>query len=184
MDWEFAFLDWIQTHLKCDFLDGFMPLITKLGDAGIFWIVVTLVMFGFRRTRKYANVSAFALLMCLLFGNLLLKPMIARVRPYDVQTAVKLLIDAPVDFSFPSGHTQAAFACTVSLFLWRKKVGIPALIVAAIIAFSRMYLYVHYPTDVLAGLLMGVTFALVGNAIANKLYRGKKDWDGCEAVIS
>jgi len=180
MDWEFSVLDWIQTNCRCSFLDCAMSLMTKLGDGGVFWILVTLVMFFYRRTRKYAHVSAFALLMCLGFGNLLLKPLIARVRPFDVQTAVDLLIDAPKDFSFPSGHTQASFAVTVSIFLWNKKIGVPALVIAALVAFSRLYLYVHYPTDVLAGVLFGVTFAFLGNIIANNLFRGKKDWDGCE----
>ena len=179
MDWEFAFLNWIQTNLKCAFLDTVMPLITKLGDAGIFWIAVTLLMLAVRRTRKYGHAAAFALSFGLVIGNCLLKPLIARVRPYDIQTAVSLLISAPTDFSFPSGHTQASFAVATVIFLWNKRVGTVALITAALVAFSRMYLYVHYPTDVLAGLLFGVTFALVGNLSANRLFRGKKEWDGC-----
>ena len=180
MDWEFAFLNWIQETFRCPFLDWFMPLITKLGDGGVFWILVTLALFAYKPARKYAHVAALALIFGLCIGNMLLKPIIARIRPYDVNTAVSLLISKPLDFSFPSGHTQASFAAATSIFLWKKRFGIPALIIATLVAFSRMYLYVHYPTDVLGGLLCGVTFAFMANIIANNLFRGKKDWDGCE----
>lgn len=177
MEWEFALLDWMQTHLRSGFLDTVMPVITALANKGIFWIAVTLLMFVPRRTRKYAHVAAFALLLGLLCSNVILKPLIARIRPYDVQQVV-LLIKAPTDFSFPSGHTQASFAVATSLCMWRRKIGIPALILASLIAFSRMYLYVHYPTDVLVGMLLGIGFAVLSLAIANRMFR-KQPWDGC-----
>ena len=180
MDWEFAFLDWIQAHMQCRFLDTVMPYITMFADHGIFCIAVALLGFVYKPTRKYAHVAAIALLLCLLCGNMILKPMLARIRPFDVNTAVTLLIQAPKDFSFPSGHSQASFSVATAVFMWKKKWGIPALIFASLIAFSRMYLYVHYPTDVLAGILFGVTFAMVGLLISDRLFRGKKPWDGCE----
>lgn len=180
MDWEFAFLDWIHAHMQCRFLDTVMPFITMFGDDGIFWIFLTLLGFAYKPTRKYAHVAAIGLLLCLLCGNMILKPMIARIRPFEINTAVHLLIQAPTDFSFPSGHSQASFAAATAIFMWKKKWGIPALILAGLVAFSRMYLYVHYPTDVMAGILFGVTFAMVGLIISDRLFRGKKPWDGCE----
>lgn len=183
MDWEFAFLNWIQDHLRCGVLDHLMPIITFLGNGGWFWIALTLLGFISNRTKKYAHVSAVALILCLICGNLILKPLIARVRPFDINTAVQLVLSAPTDFSFPSGHTQASFATAVSIFLWNRKWGIPALVLAALIAFSRMYLYVHYPTDVLAGILFGVLFAFVGNILCNRLFRNKP-WDGCRRSAS
>lgn len=180
MEWEFAFLDWIQAHLQSGVLDKVMPVITLFGDKGIFWIAVTLLMFAYKPTRKYAHVAAIGLLLCVLCGNIILKPMLARIRPYDVNQLVQLLISAPTDFSFPSGHTQASFTVATAICMWKRKWGIPALILAALIAFSRMYLYVHYPTDIIGGLIFGVGFAFIGLAISNKLFRGKKDWDGCE----
>ncbi len=211
MDWEFQFLNWIQTHLRGDLMDKIMPFITKFGDGGIFWIVLTLLLFIPKRTRKYAHVSAFALIFCVIGGNLILKNLIARPRPFwlengnplamigvkdlaartyirdgatvvpETRTIIKLLVKAPTDFAFPSGHTQASFAAATSICMWKRKWGIPALVLAALVAFSRLYLYVHYPTDVLGGLLFGVGYALLALAICDKLFR-KKTWDGCEGA--
>ena len=182
MDWEFAVLDWIQMHLHCTALDRIMPVITSFGNGGWFWIALTLLGFIPKRTRKYAHVAAVALILGLVIGNMIIKPAVARIRPYDINTAVTLLIAAPTDFSFPSGHTQASFAVATSVFLWNKKYGAAALLFAALIAFSRMYLYVHYPTDVLAGILFGVCWAMIGNVICSRLFRGKP-WDGCAPRI-
>ena len=108
---------------------------------------------------------ALALIMGLLLCNLTLKPLVARIRPYDYQLAffqknIPLLIEAQHDFSFPSGHTIASFEAAVALTLHHKKLGIAAIVLAVLIAFSRLYLYVHYPTDVLAGMVVGVVSAL------------------------
>lgn len=177
MDWEFTLLDWIRQNLRSDFLDTVMPVITSLGHLGLFWIILTLLLFIPRRTRKYAHIAAIGLLLGLIVGNGILKPLIARIRPYDIRPAA-LLIQAPTDYSFPSGHTQASFSAALPIFMWKKRVGIFALILALLIAFSRMYLYVHYPTDVLAGMLLGILYAVIGLLIANRLFRGKP-WDGC-----
>ncbi|HAG12818.1 MAG TPA: phosphatase PAP2 family protein [Ruminococcus sp.] len=212
MDWEFQFLNWIQDHLRSGVMDHIMAFITKFGDGGIFWIAITLLMFIPKRTRKYAHVSAFALIFCVVGGNLLLKNIIARPRPFwlengnplariaftgdaaqrisvhdgttvipEGRTLLQLLVKAPKDFAFPSGHTQASFAAAASICMWKRKWGIPALILAALVAFSRMYLYVHYPTDVLGGMFYGVAYALIALAICNKLFRNKP-WDGCEGA--
>lgn len=177
MEWEFDLLNWMQNHLRSGVMDTVMPVVTFLGNGGWFWIVLTLLGFIPKRTRKYAHVAAIALLLCLICGNLILKPLIARTRPYDIQQ-IALLVKAPTDYSFPSGHTQASFAVATSIFMWKKRFGIPALLLAACIAFSRMYLFVHYPTDVLAGIFFGVSFAFIGLFIANRLFRNKT-WDGC-----
>ena len=212
MDWEFQFLNWIQNNLRSETMDKIMPIITKFGDGGIFWIAVTLLLFIPKRTRKYAHVSALALIFCVIGGNVILKNLIARPRPFwlengnplamigiqgnplerlyirdsamvvpEGRTVLQLLVKAPTDFAFPSGHTQASFAAATSICMWKRKWGIPALVLAALVAFSRMYLYVHYPTDVLGGFLFGVGYALLGLAICNKLFR-KKTWDGCEGT--
>ena len=181
MEWEFQFLDWIQAHLRSGLMDTVMPFITSLGAAGWLQILVALLMFIPRRTRKYAHVAAIALLIGLLLCNIVIKPMVARIRPYDVQQ-MALLIRAPSDFSFPSGHTQASFAVATALLMWKKRYGIPAMLLACCIAFSRMYLYVHYPTDVLAGIFIGVTDAFIGLWICNRLFRNKP-WDGCQGAL-
>lgn len=183
LEWEIAFLDWIQNHLRCGFLDLVVPVVTMLAEGGWFWILLTLLGFIPKKTRKYAHVAAIALILCLLCGNVTLKPLIARIRPFDLNPAMRplLLVSAPTDYSFPSGHTQASFAAATSICFWKRKWGIPALVLATLIGFSRMYLYVHYPTDVLAGVGFGVLYACIGLTIANKLFRGRKPWDGCAA---
>ena len=174
-------LDWIQTHLQSEILDTAMPIITMLGDAGIFWIVCSLLLMVFPKTRRMGLGMAFALAMGLLVCNVTLKPLVGRIRPYDYQIQVlgktmqdllaggKLLVETPHDFSFPSGHTIASFEGCVILLLGNKKLGIPATLLAIAIAFSRMYLYVHYPTDVIASVILGSLFAIIGYAIAKKL---------------
>ena len=178
MEWEFQVLDWMQENLRGSVMDFIMPIITSLANGGWFWILVTLLMFIPRRTRKYAHVAAIALLLGVFIGNWIIKPLVARIRPYDVQQ-IALLIKAPTDFSFPSGHTQASFAVATPILMWKKRFGIPAILLACCVAFSRMYLYVHYPTDILGGLFSGVLYAFIGLWICNRLFRGKP-WDGCQ----
>ncbi len=165
MAWEFDVLNWIQENLRCSLFDAVFPIITFLGNGGWFWIVLTLVGFIHKKTRRYAFISAFALICCLVFGNLILKPCIARIRPFDVQTGIQLLVEKPNDYSFPSGHTQASFATATAVFFRDKRWGIVALALATLIAFSRMYLYVHYPTDILAGVAFGVGYAIIGKLL-------------------
>ena len=107
--------------------------------------------------------------------NVTLKPLVARIRPYDLQETlgnhINLLISAQHDYSFPSGHTIASFEACVVLLIHDKRMGIPATILACLIAFSRLYLYVHYPTDVIFSLFAGILFAFLGNAIVSLVYR-------------
>jgi len=167
---EINILDFIQSHMQCAFLDRIFPLITKLGDAGIFWIILAVIFLFFKKTRKTGLMMGLALLFGVLIGNAAMKPLIARVRPYDVNTAAVLLVERMHDFSFPSGHTLASFEAAVVLFIRDKRMGIPALVLAALIAFSRLYLYVHYPTDVLAGIILGSLFAVLSVRIVDFLF--------------
>ncbi len=188
--WAEAFdlpiLDWIQTNCQSELMDTIMPLITLLGDAGIFWIVCAVILLFFPKTRRIGIGMGIAMILGLLVCNATLKPLIARIRPYDYQIDIlsknwtdfllagKLLVDTPHDFSFPSGHTIASFeACTV-LMLGNWKLGIPATILAILIAFSRMYLYVHYPTDVIASVILGTIFGIIGYLISHKITISRK----------
>lgn len=138
-----------------------MPLITSLGNMGIVWILSALVFLCFRKTRRIGTAMGIALILGLLVGNLTLKPLTARIRPYDFDPSVVLLIPPETEYSFPSGHTLASFEGAVTIFLYRRNWGIAALILAAGIAFSRLYLMVHYPSDVLVGMILGSVFAFV-----------------------
>ncbi len=165
---EIQILNWIQT-LRTPFLDNIVPLITKLGDAGIFWIILTLVLLLIPKTRKSGILLAIALVCNAILCNLILKILVARTRPFDINTAVELLIEAPKDYSFPSGHTSASFASVTALYLaGEKKLWKITLVLAVLIALTRLYLYVHYPTDVLGGIVVGCLSGYVGWIIVKK----------------
>ena len=183
ISFDLPILDWIQATLQSDFMDQFMPFITKFGDHGTFWMVISALLLIFPKTRKTGLGMAIAMMIGLLVCNVTLKPLVARIRPYDLQLqefgiTIQLLGERMHDFSFPSGHTIASFEAAVVLLKNSKKMGIPAMILAVLIAFSRLYLYVHYPTDVIASVILGTLFALIGNALAGliapKLGAGKK----------
>ena len=171
---ELRFLDFLQT-IHTPLLDKILAFITSLGNAGIIWIVLAVVLLILPKTRKTGIIVAAALLMDLVLCNLILKNLVARVRPYDVNTAIAILIKKPLDFSFPSGHTAASFAAMTALFLAKmKKAWIAALILAVLIAFSRLYFYVHYPTDVLGGAVVGILSGIIGYAIVEKIDKRRK----------
>ena len=165
---DFQILDWIQTHLTTPALDALMKLVTALGEGGAVWLLAAAVLLWKPKTRRQGVVVAVSLLLCLLVGNFTLKPLVARPRPFHIRPDFPLLIAPPGEFSFPSGHTMSSFAGAYSLFLLNKKWGIPALVLAAAIGFSRLYLYVHFPTDVLAGALLGLLAAWVCVTAARK----------------
>ena len=148
---------WIQEYIRQDWMEGFWKGITMLGDSGWFWIALSLLLMVPRRTRWIGITSLAAIVIGALITNVTLKNLVARTRPYEVVEGLVLLIEKQRDYSFPSGHTCASFAAAG--VYWRmlpKKFGIPLVILAAMIAFSRLYVGVHYPTDVLAGLLIGL----------------------------
>ena len=159
LSFEFAVLDGIQNHLRTSFLDAAMPLISRLGDAGIVWLLMTLVLVIMPVTIKIGLVVSVALAVVSLFCNVIAKPLVGRARPYDVNTAVHLLVKRLTDFSFPSGHTAASFAVVFALYFIGCKLWKFSLVLAVLIAFSRLYLYVHYPSDVLAGVFLGAAAA-------------------------
>ncbi len=159
---EVGILEFIAENLRCGFLDLIMPIITALGDAGIVWIACAVILLFFKKTRKTGIAMGIALVLGLIFCNGTLKPLVARTRPYDVAGIEPYLIDRPSDFSFPSGHTTASFEGAAVLFIKHRKYGIAALVLAALIAFSRMYLFVHYPTDIIGGIVLGSLFGWIG----------------------
>ena len=181
VSFDLPILDWIQANLQSGFMDFIMPIITVFGDAGIFWMIWAALLVFFPKTRKIGLGMAFAMVLGLLVCNVTLKPLVGRMRPYDYQikelgktwqdilVGGKLLVETPHDFSFPSGHTIASFEACGVLMLNDKRMGIPATILAILIAFSRMYLYVHYPTDVIFSVFAGILFAFIGNAIAQRI---------------
>ena len=162
---EIQILNLIQ-NLRTPLGDIIVPFITRLGNAGIIWIILTLVLLLIPKTRKTGVIMTAALLVDLVLCNLLLKNLVARTRPFDVNTAVQLLVAKPRDYSFPSGHTAASFASVTALYLaGEKKMWKAALVLAVLIALSRLYLYVHYPTDIIGGVIFGSLSGYLGYKI-------------------
>ena len=165
---------WIQEYLRFPALTSVMKDITNLGNAGILWILITIVLLLDKKTRNVGYMSALALIGSLIVDNILLKNLVARTRPYEVVDGLKLLIEKQSDYSFPSGHTGSSFASAI--VLWKelpKKYGVMALIAAVLIAYSRLYVGVHYPSDVLAGVVIGTVLALVSVWLV-KMIQGQK----------
>lgn len=153
----------LQEAVRNPVFNPIMTAITSLGNAGIFWILLTIALLIPERTRRIGQMSACALLASLLFNNILLKNMVARVRPYNAMEALIPIIKKPSEFSFPSGHAGSSFASAGVLYRkLPKKYGIWAIILAALISFSRLYVGVHYPSDVLAGAVVGIGCSYVG----------------------
>ena len=166
---DFAVLDWIQANLKCGALDLLMPKVTLLAEYGIFLILIGFALLFWKSHRVCGGAVLTGLAGGLLIGNLLLKNLIARPRPCWINTDIQLLISMPKDYSCPSGHTLHCFIAAAALMYYDRRLGWPMLVVAVLVAFSRMYLYVHFPTDILAGAVLGTGIGLLSAFAFDKL---------------
>ena len=147
---EFAVLHFLQS-IRSETLDHLMLFISTLGNVGAIWIALAALL--------------------LIISGLILKPLVGRDRPCDLSVPEDMLLACLSDHSFPSGHTAAAFAAATALFLCHKKAGLFALCLAFLMGFSRLYLFVHYPSDVIAGALLGIVFGFVGYHLAFKRHK-------------
>ncbi len=147
---------WIQEHLRSDMLMPVMQFLTHLGDTAFIWIGMAAVFFLFKKARTTGLQMLAALLGSLVINNMILKNLAARVRPYETVEGLRLLIEKQPDWSFPSGHAASSFAAAAVIWLNYGKNGRAALVLAGLIAFSRLYVGVHYPTDVLFGAADGM----------------------------
>ncbi len=167
LQWDGGILLWIQENLRADWLTPVMQAVTFLGDSGWFWIALAAVLCCFRPTRRAAVAAAIALLLSLLVNNLFLKPLVDRTRPYEVVEGLVNLVPPPGDPSFPSGHAGASFAASTAMFPHlKRRWGVCLMVLAVLIALSRLYLGVHFPTDVAAGALIGVVLGMVGSRLS------------------
>ena len=172
MAWEETFLLFLQNNVRNDILTPIMNFFSFLGNYGCFWIALCIFMLIFKPTRWIGIIAAVALAISALICNGILKPVIDRTRPFVAIEDLVLITKMPPDSSFPSGHSNAAFvvawAVTLSLSRNRKWIGIVLLVAAAITAFSRLYLGAHYPTDVIAGTLIGSVIGILVYLILRK----------------
>ena len=170
---DLSILNWIQSVLRCGFLDTATVFLSYLTTSGIIWIVLGVILLFFRRTRTAGIVLLAALALGYLTGDVLLKHIVNRPRPFTVNTDIVLLIKPPTGSSFPSTHCTLAAASTTVLLARKRLLGFIALVLTICIAFSRMYLYVHYPTDVMCGLLLGILCGSIVLVAARAIERSR-----------
>lgn len=164
------------------FFDFFFPLITRLGDGGIFFIVLSFVLIVFKKTRKVGLAMIIAIIIGSLFTNVCIKNVVARPRPCADEASLfhqwwlEIGHGVEREFSFPSGHATVSFASMgVLLFLANKKGAAGGMILAALIGFSRNYIYVHYPSDILGGIIVGIFSAFLASLIVKAIYKKTAD---------
>ena len=173
-EFEFLILDGIQ-QIKNPILDNIFLFITKLGNSGILWITIAILMLFFAKYRKTGVLTLVSLALVSVVFTLLMKNLVARERPYTYIEGILAFdemsvgIPAHDTFSFPSGHSVTSFAAATCIFIRHKKLGIACYGVALLISFSRLYMYVHFPSDVICGAIFGILSALVVNFVEGKL---------------
>lgn len=164
-------LIYIQEHLRAPIMDSVMVFFSLIGNSGFFWIAIGLILLFPKKTRR----GGFDVLMCLLaafiINDLVLKELVARVRPYETIEGLTILVKPLSSFSFPSGHTNSSFASAIALTLAFGKKGALAYIPAVLIAASRCYVGVHYPSDVIAGMLIGTLVSLAAYVLLHKFIK-------------
>ncbi len=169
---EMSLLYAIQ-NLRCSFLDILMTAASAIGNGGAVWIAVTLLMLLIKKYRRCGVALAVALIFCLIFGNGIIKNFVARSRPCWENNEIELIIAVPRDYSFPSGHTFSSVAAAICITYFHKKEGLLSILLAVLIAFSRLYLFVHYPTDILGGAILGTAAALTGIFVSKRIFDNK-----------
>lgn len=158
---EIQLLDFIHQYMANPFFDMIFVFCTDISEHGEIWIVSAIVMLFFKRYRTTGILLFVVLVTAFLGSEVILKNVICRSRPFCVNTDIGLIIPSPTGYSFPSSHSAVSFAAATVIFYYHKKIGILAFILAALIAFSRLYLYVHYVTDVLGGICIGLFCAFI-----------------------
>lgn len=164
-----SILIYIKNNMHGPIMDKFMVIMTSLGNGGFMWIVIGIILLISKKYRKVGFITLIALLFSAILGEGILKHLVQRSRPFTHVSAVKLLIAEPLSFSFPSGHAASSFAAAGVLAKYFKDYALEFFSMASIIAFSRLYLYVHYPTDVAAGIVLGLICSKAALYLYNKL---------------
>lgn len=167
-------LYWIQQNMRVSFLNMPMIILNRIGDYGIIWLLIIAVMMIWPKYRRVGLTALIAITFSLLICNIIIKPLVHRARPFEVYQYITVLINYPTDFSFPSGHASSSFSVALVLMHAYKKKGAGFLILATLIAFSRLYVGVHYPTDILGGILTGILSGVLAVLVVKMLSNIRK----------
>ena len=177
LQFDYSVIFWIQAHMVNPFLTPFMYGISKISSSGAIWIILGLILLGMKKYRLIGLTIMISLFLVLIVGDLSLKHLVGRLRPFVDFPNVRLVATPPAatSYSFPSGHAFSSFAAAIAIYIGfshidtRKRIlGVIAIIIATMIAFSRVYLFVHYPTDVLAGWIIAVLMMFCSAWLINK----------------
>lgn len=166
---EIKILEFLQNNVSNAFLDTLMPYVTYLGEWGLLSIILSVIFMFFPKTRKLGFTLAITILAGYLIVNKTLKPLFERTRPYNFRPIENMLIAKKGGYAFPSGHTLVAFETATSIFLYNRKWGKVCFVIAATVGFSRLYLYMHYPTDILAGAIIGIFLSYMTYKVIQKV---------------
>ena len=168
--WDASVITAIYENVHSAFLTMFFRIVTLIGEGGIFWIAVAVILLFFKKTRRSGICIGASLLIGVIVGNGIIKNVVARPRPYDAIAGIESVVSHLSDYSFPSGHSLCCFEAATALAMNRTKWAIPAYVGAVLVAVSRLFLFVHYPTDVICGALLGVLFGVLGSLAAGAIY--------------
>ena len=167
---EVDVLFWIQDNLTCSILDFLTTAVHYGLEKNIIWFVLAIVLMINKKTRKLGTVLLIAEIICTLaFSGI--KIIVERPRPF-INYPIELIVPEPNGYSFPSGHSTGAFAAAVTFLFFNRKIGVGLTLFAVFAAFSRMYLFVHYPTDVIAGAVLGTLSAIMAYYLVRLYYSG------------
>ncbi len=155
---DLAILNFVQEHCHNRFTDFLFTLLSRIGNAGAVWILAAIFLGRQRETRHFALMLFFSIALAHLISQIL-KPVIARPRPFMAYPGHPLLIHMPGGYSCPSGHSASSFAAATVLCVASRDLGLAAVLLAVAIAFSRIFLFVHYPSDTLIGAVLGILCA-------------------------
>lgn len=175
MEWEFYILDFIHTYFSNPVMDVVMKFVSFLGSLGMIWIVITIILLVTKKYRTLGRSLAINLGLNFIACNLIIKPIVARLRPFEFNQSINLIVSTPIDPSFPSGHTLFAFAAATIFFVYNKKIGLFMYLFACVMAFSRLYLYVHFPTDVAFGAVLGILLAIISYMLEKSVFKPKQN---------
>ena len=168
--WDASVITAISENVNSAFLTTFFRIVTLLGECGIFWIAAAVVLLFFKKTRRCGICIGASLLIGVIIGNGIIKNVVARPRPYDAIAGIESVVSHLSDYSFPSGHSLCCFEAATALAMNRTRWAIPAYVAAVLVAVSRLFLFVHYPTDVICGALLGILFGVLGSLAAGAIY--------------